>query len=485
MRVLLHPRLAHSRLGLTLVELMVAILVLSILAGISLPSVKSSLREQKVSRAASLLKSAIDEGRARAIASGGGGIIIDRSGTGSIEERCQSIRVRFAKVPPPFSGSFGQARAIYQYLADGRQIPVVDPASGNQLLNPRGPSRVESLMTDDALSDPTNPAQDYHLFLFDASQAQLLRSSADAVAGRTPTIVSPGDTLVVDEAGVPLRIERVVQLNIGNLPPWGSGGGGAFSWMRLNSSPLPQPTDYAGPLGYVVIEATSSESNLGLRRHAGRPVSFKILRAAEPAIAMPIDLPKGAVIDLTASGVGRFGNEFSPFQIAGNYLDESAFPFVAPTGADMASIWILFGERGSVNRVELTGTFGAVTEIPVTGDVHLLVGRGGQIKTAPTEQLEDEDSDPLLDAAKDGKTPLLDADSVWVTIKARTGEVLTSPWTDPTDGLSAWIGTNRRPAPTYTTPPTLAEQNSQASDVQAVIGRVRSAAVSTRDSGSI
>ena len=69
----------RTRSGFTLVELMVALAVISLLSAIALPAVKNSLRGQKVSRSASLLKSAIEEGRARSIASGGGGgIIIDR-----------------------------------------------------------------------------------------------------------------------------------------------------------------------------------------------------------------------------------------------------------------------------------------------------------------------------------------------------------------------------------------------------------------------
>ena len=421
MKVRIRNRVADPHHGLTLVELMVAILVLSILAGVSLPSVKNSLREQKVSRAASLLKSAIDEGRSRAIASGGGGIIIDRTGTDSIEERCQSTRVRFATVPPAYSGDFGIGRATIEVNNAGT---------------------------------PADPTDDTVFLRFaNADAPQMVRAQDDIANGIQPTLINIGDVIRMGDAGLPLTIEGI-------------------------------RTATAYP-NEIIVDVVREFPNQDLNRFDGRAEQYSIMRSPKPSIAMPIDLPKGSVIDLTASGIGRFGNEFSPFQIAGNYLDESAYPFVAPTGADMSSVWVLFGERGSISRITLTTTDGSSVEVPVTGDVHLLVGRGGQIKTLPSEQLEDDDEEPLLDSAKDGKTPLLDVDSVWVTIKARTGEVLTSPWTDPTDGLGGWIQANRRPAPTYTTPPTLAEQNAQASDVQAVIGRVRSAAVSTRDSGSI
>jgi prepilin-type N-terminal cleavage/methylation domain-containing protein len=423
------------RHALTLIELMVALAVISVLAGIALPTVKNSLRDQRGARGASLLQSAIEEGRARSIlAGGGGGVIIDRLGTETIEERSASIRVRMATTPPSYSGDIGNS-----FVKMG--------------VNQNG--------------TPTDYTDDSFTLWFDPTAVQMKRSAQDIANGMVPTLINLGDIVTVGDAGLPFQITGIAL---------GTDAARNTDGLTVADIPNGMSTDEI-TRNWVRATVTRPENNLNLTRFIGQDMPFTITRTPRPAIAMPLEMPKGTAIDLTASGLGRFGNEFSPMAIEGNYLNTANNPFIS--GArDYQSIYILFGSRGEISRVLGAGIVSGVPQlidIPVTGDIHLLVGQAGKIKALPSDQLEDNDPNPLADEAKDGKTPLLDSESIWVTIRARNGEVISTPWIDSTPTTVNLI-------PPVATTPTDATQQTR---VQTVIGRTRAAAVESRDMGSL
>ncbi len=423
----------QARTALTLIELMVALAVISILAGIALPTVKTTIQGQKLNRAASLVQSAIEEARARSIASGGGGgLIIDRVGSGNVNERSESTRLRFATVSPPYSGD-----------APGSTVKIGVNNFGNA--NPR----------DDVITiwfDPT------------AIQARravvdLLAEQANANLGVRTKPINPGDFVQVADGGLLMRVSN--RMGLGTPALRGTAGLNGF----ISNGDV---------VNWVWMEVERSEPNLDLTRFTGQDVSFQVTRSPRPAIALPVDLPRGTSIDLTSSGIGRFGNQFSPSFIDGNYVDTTLAPFVSGQ-RDYHSIYVLFGKRGEVTRVlggVFNGTNVVLSDIPVIGDVFLLVGEGGEIK--PADPLEDADANPLGDAAKDGRTPLLDPGSLWVAIKSRSGEVIASPWVDPTDETTSLIG-GGPPTPTNV---------SQQNRIHAVLGRTRSGAVQIRETES-
>ncbi len=426
--------------GLTLVELMVALAVISVLAGIALPTVKNSLKARKLTRAATQLQSAIQEGRARSIGrGGGGGVIIERLGVEDARERGQSIQLRFAVAPPPYSGDAGAPNPFFGLNINGT------PAN----------------ITDDVVS-----------LWFRGSASQLVRSAIDIQNNSFPTLINIGDIAQIGDANLPLTIERI------NTGPAVAGWDPVSFWnadFAVIGTLAPADVNQ-----WVRVQLARSELNADYRRFVGDQVPFLITRAPRPAIAKPVEMPTGTAIDLTASGIGRYGNQFSPMAIEGNYLDiQSGAPNPPFTTGprDYQVIYILFGARGEVSRIvaaqNVLGT-PQLAEIPVTGDIHFLVGEAGELKTAPDDQLESNDPNPLIDEAKDGRTPLLNPESVWVTIKARNGEVITSPWIDPTDAT-----TNLIPPPPGVPTDALREQR-----IQTVIGRTRTAAVESRDSGS-
>ena len=449
-----------TQIAFTLVEVLVALAVISILAGIALPTLKSSLREQKVSRAASLLQSAIEEGRARSIGrGGGGGVIIDRIGSTNLFERSQSVRLRMAEAPPDYRGDTPSATARFRLALHA-----------------------------------TDPAQDQFFLLFDNAQQQMIRSARDA-ANNVPSLINPGDVIYLGEASYPMRISAirdVVSAGAQSLVVWG----------------LTPSFTYPNPLtnDFTQVQLVPTERNVNLRRMQWADLSFSIEKQPRPAVALPVELPKGSAIDLTASGLGRFGNQFSPLEIMpyqvsptlvqGNYVDTTRAPFLdrpdplpVTNTHDFHSIWILFGSRGEVSRLfysAFDGTNLILTEQPVTGDIHFLVGRAGDVKVSPAGQLEDNydnlNEDPLADERGDGTTPLLDSGSIWVSIKASTGEVLASNWVDPTDSATDLVDKLVTAPPAA---PTITSNNLQRTRVRNVIRRVRTAAVESRDGGSL
>ncbi|MEM1067885.1 MAG: prepilin-type N-terminal cleavage/methylation domain-containing protein [Planctomycetota bacterium] len=448
----------RERNALTLVELLIVLAVISLLAGVALPTVKSSLKNQRVTRAASLLQSAIQEGRARAIVNGGGGIIIERIGVENIQERSQATILRMAESPPAYTGDSAGATVRYQFLPDGTIAGPIDNPDGSR--------------SDDSLpSAPADPFRDYHLLLIDGKlEPQILRSARDLANDVTQeTLINLGDIIRLSNARYPFRIERIIEIDDTNSPPWGF-------WNRDASETA--PLDYGTPSGaYVMIEMSPFEVNVNMRRHSRRDQEFSISKAPRPAIAAPIEMGRGTAIDLTASGLGRYGNEFSPMWIDGNYVDTALAPFTA-TPRDYESIYILFGARGEVTRIVTALSSGSppvpqLVDLPVTGDIHFLVGHAGQTKTNPTEQLEDNDPNPLNDESRDGKTPLLDGESIWVSIKVKNGEVTTSPLIDPTANTLNLI------PPQVGSPSNATQQNR----IRTVIGRTRALAVESAGEG--
>ena len=457
------------RAALTLIELLVVLAVIALLAGISLPTVKNSLREQRVKRAASQVQAFIEDARARAIASGGGGgVIIDRVGAATLTERAQATRLRLAQSPPAYTGDGGLSKA---WVLVQRNVPM--PPS--------------TLPTTSVVLDQVS-------IWFDTNAIQMQRSAQDIANGVTPTLINLGDIIYLGEAGLPLRITGIVQSTDALVNGFDAGGPAGVFPRDGSGTIFPEITNNQ----WTVVLAQRLEATIDMRRYHRQQTEFVVSRQPRAAIAMPADLPAGTAIDLTVSGIGRDGNEFSPLEIAANYVNINAAdnatdalnpfssrpdPLPAPPERaeryDYESIWIMFGPRGEVTEV-LTGTdsVSAINGVRqpilqpffVAGDIHLLVGRAGEVKTLPDEQLEDNDADPFNDEATDGTTPLLDADSVWVTVKSRSGEVTATPWSPPT--LS-------RPAPS---PLTNAAQRIR---MRTAIGTCRQIAVEARDGGSL
>jgi prepilin-type N-terminal cleavage/methylation domain-containing protein len=433
----------RHRLGFTLVELLVALAVITVLASIALPATKSMLKEQRLSRSASMLQSAIQEARARAVADGGGGLIIDRRGTGSITDRCEANQVRFASTPPAYKGEPGAEQPFFGNFG-GLVPPELPPGSLVTLWFPPEAATVE-------------------------------RSSTDLSNGKPFSMVNVGDTVSIGDVKLPMQIYGINSLpNPPTLPSANP------TLAQRNSDGLTNvliPDTDVTTWNRVILRIP--EANQSFSRLLGKRVRFSIQRSPQPAIAQPITMPNGTSIDLTSSGVGSGEHQFSPFAIEENYRDTAMPPF-GNADRSYGPIYILFNSRGELSRViasKLSPSGLRPDDIPVTGDVFLLVGEAGQVKAAPDEQLEDQDPSPLTDKAKDGTTPLLNPESVWVTLRSRSGDVISSPWTNPTTRNDTFV----MPRTTTSSDPMVDQNTEQARRIRAALTLTRSAAVQMQE----
>ena len=119
------------------------------------------------------------------------------------------------------------------------------------------------------------------------------------------------------------------------------------------------------------------------------PVEFLVRRPPRPMLIPPIIMPRGTVVDLNWSGLGKNGSEF----------DSST------TG----SVVIMFSRDGSVARVIQDGAWpGTVPRYPI----HLCIGEWDRRMINSTDTW-----------AEDGRNNIQMPSNFWVTIHSRTGSV--------------------------------------------------------------
>jgi prepilin-type N-terminal cleavage/methylation domain-containing protein len=279
---------SSHRKALTLIELLIVMAILSLLAGIALPNIKTMIKQQRLSRSASAIQSYIDAARSKAIGTGQSyGVVIERSGFDSSIARSQSIRLRFAYAPPDYSGDVPEALAVV--------LP-----SGNLAFSP--------------MHAPTLVAA--------AQQRQAQRNGAVV-----DPIVRPLDLISIGSVGLTASINEIrfatasdfvitaqnpAEFVVPGFVP-DSSGSNTSDWPRL-----PSPTD-AQISGWPVIEirtpsAIDFDPADQVRRVLlpGTAISFRVTRRPRPSILTPMDLVEGTVIDLNYSGIGIGNFTFAP-----------------------------------------------------------------------------------------------------------------------------------------------------------------------------
>lgn len=425
-------KMIRIRLGLTLVELLIVMGILSLLAAVALPNIKTMIKQQRLSRSAADVQAYINAARSKAIGDGQQyGVIIERSGFDSAINRSQSTRLRFAYAPPDYAGDVPEALAVV--------LPT-----GNLAFSPA--------------HAPT---------LVAAAQQRAAQRNGNVV----DPIVRPLDQILLGAVGVMLEIQDIrfatandfewnnalspnLEYNIPGFVPDSSGG-----------SFWPDPDGPAGPIQVGTVDPTDAQisgwpvlvlntANAAdfdaaerIRRVLlpGTTVPFKIKRRPRPSILTPLDMTDGTVVDLNYSGIGIGNFTFSPAAIEGDVSGGSrAFrpaPLTAadPPAPDYDSVTIMFDSQGSVSEVYLSAAgvseFTVADPFPrvrlpafrqdVQSNIFLLVGRSGNVRPGDAATGIAGAAGPLgFDRA--GISNLLDLEAVWIVINRQTGEVFTS-----------------------------------------------------------
>ncbi len=348
----------HS--GFTLVELLIAISIITVLAAIALPTLKNSLREQRLSRSAGLIQQYIEEARARAIGSGRpAGVVLERFGAEDAVNRSQVTRLRICTSPPQYVGDFGGATSLVNRV---------------YTTSPPPPQKPETFVE----------------FYFDEKVNLLLDSAANGYNNS----IQIGDYILLGQEQVPRRIVSMVPYDPGNPP-------------------MTPPT----PLQVTVRLVEPGMPNLIVR--SGLQLPFTIVRQPTISYAAPLELVDNTVIDLLYSGVGPFGTTFSPLTMESSFdattsYDPSASTAFSTAARDYMQVWIVFNPDGSLARIYMGQPNSTDVIVPFSfaplSDVHLLVGRTGQVRP------------DLLLSEENGEIPnLLDDQAIWITINRMSG----------------------------------------------------------------
>ncbi len=159
---------------------------------------------------------------------------------------------------------------------------------------------------------------------------------------------------------------------------------------------------YSGPY-YEILNVTSGPIQVTFQNlnvpspAASNGVHYQIIRAPVKIPSSDIDLPDATAVDLTLSGSGPEGIQFSPT--------------IGPKPIDQRTV-IMFRPDGSVSDIYQGATIAAANSGLRIGDLHLLVGRSEQVNVAAP-------------AGVDGN--LADGRSIWVSINHKNGAITTAP----------------------------------------------------------
>lgn len=369
--------------GLTLVELLIVIGILSLLAAVTLPNLRDIIRDQRFTRTSGLVQSYIAGAQAKAIGENRRyGVVIERFSNQSAIGRSHSVRLSYAYGPPDYTGDVAGARAIVTN-------------NGGLAFKP---------------DDGT---------LIDAA----LQQAGDGMAF---PIIRFGDTIALGSVSNFFQIQGLRTL--------ATGGDGFPAYGDHRAS-----TDIASAPIWPCIDIPAEYRPLLLQQYrAGTPVPFRILRQPVPSMSASLELPEGTAIDLVCSGMGLIGDDFSPLAIenrrqtsiggpliANRYgnaaYNPAASPPLQPGANDFQSVTIMFDTQGGVSEVR----YGA----PNPGSVTVGLGR----KYADANIY-------LMLGANDGVYPdapfffsnrnvsnLLNFDCSWIVINRQTGNVAVSP----------------------------------------------------------
>lgn len=246
---------AHRHPAVTLVELLIVMGLIVLLAGLTLPTVRSVLKDQRVSEAARIFQGLADGARAKAMYMGRPVALIleripgDPSAPASFNLAADNTiqRISMGEVFPPYEGDW--------WGTTGTILAPVPPAAPTVFEIPL--AQVASLM-DIATGTPTGLVQPYDLIQFgDHAQLFLILSLV-----RTGT--APNYFVTITFQNPPVGYVRPAAPAMYSEPQW-----------TVNGS-----------------------------------TRFRIFRQPTKSMVGAVSLPRGTCIDLTNSGAGANGRQF-------------------------------------------------------------------------------------------------------------------------------------------------------------------------------
>lgn len=386
------------RAAFTLVELLIVMGIATLVASLSLSTVRGLLKDQKITQAARMAKQYIDTARTRAMANGRPvALFLERaaSGDGSgnpTEANYTVTRMSIGEVFPPYTGDVSGATAT---LVDSTVSP----------LRPAG----------DGFADVAIFTAAEVVSGFGTGTAQGMLSVGDTIE-----FVGNSQRFLIEAIG-PGPAAGQVAVTFFNPPA---------SYDRDRALELRKTT----PMLDSTFEQAYSGREPTLR--SGTAAAFRAYRKPSKSLVGTITMPRGTCIDLSVSGIGptSAANELnSPFYLGSSPDSVASGRTIQPS--TFSRIAIVFNAEGRAtgilrdDKIVSTNSSG-VTDVRPTGfqfrtslssALHLMVGRTDQV--LPSAPL----SAPAEAGKDDPRGNLRDGSNTWISIHPFTGAIESSP----------------------------------------------------------
>ena len=293
------PFATPRRIAVTLVELLIVMAVIVLLAGLTLPTVRNVLKDQRVTEGARVFQSVIEGARAKAIYTGRPvALILERIPASPANGAAYNLvpdnsveRISMGEVFPPYEGDWSGSTGTIQAAAVPTTfvIPLAKVAS----------------LIDITTGNPTGLAGPYDLIQF-GEHAQLFLIESLVRTGAAPNFN--------------------VTITFRN-PPVG--------YVR----PL-NPAAYSEPQWTV----------------SGGESRFRIYRQPTKSMVGSVPLPKGICVDLSNSGIGATGYQFQVDARTTTFAAEfsSVSIIFNSRGSVDGAYYINLGNPPATQRVELS-----------------------------------------------------------------------------------------------------------------------------------
>lgn len=458
------PKSVLRRHGITLVELLIVMAILTILATLSLTTVRGLLKDQKVTQSARMVEQYFETAKLRAITNG------------------RPVAVFLERVA--LEGGAAGAPVEANYTVTRLSLGEVFPAYSGDIVNAQGQLWDVDFMLNSSV--PGGPYPDR------ASRggsgagvgdgfADQIRIDFTSVFSGFGTPTEPGMIAVGDTIEFPAYSRRFVIERIDAVT--GQGGVGQVAVTFFNP---PSPTVYNPLLNPVnfprILEPSYSTTEPSLDANgavapgingstefntaAPPSVDFRIYRRPTKSMLGAITLPRGTCIDLYASGVGPSASaadgNFTPFfcrsghptlsGVAPGFIPTAAAPDT-PSRSSFSRVGIVFDETGRVSGIfrddKIIGSSGLPQPngyygFDANSVLHLLIGRSDQVLIDPDSN--NESAFRMARATNDDRDQvranILDPNNAWISVNPLTGLITTSPVNQVADATLSAAVTN-------------------------------------------
>lgn len=407
---------AAFRKGVTLIELLIVMAIMTILATLSLTTVKGLLKDQKVTQAARLVEQYLESARVRALTNDRPvAVFLERvspRGPGLTPGTFTATRLTIGEVFPPYTGDVISARGV---LWD------IDFDDDN---------------------DGTTPFPRHK----DGFADQIRFTPSDVFSGfSTPGgFVQEGDTIEFGGHNQRFVIEDINPTADGQIAVTFFNPPSDYTQIRsarktagiLSGSKFESRTHARMAPGIPVVVSGASDAlpshlvSSSTFQSSASGISFRVYRQPTKSMVGVVALPRGTCVDLAVSGFGQTGasvNGISPFALTSPPLAAAATP------ASYSRMVILFtgeGRLGGVMAETKEDGVKILSGIEASEILHLMVGRTEQVvpgdlstpqgrKLAALQRSPDSASDRVL-------SNLLDPANSWISCNPFTGEIKSS-----------------------------------------------------------